>query len=72
MEDPTFNKIINMHMYGWELGLKTGMYYLRTSAAANAQQFTVSPAMAGNNNNNKQNKTIVCSPSDGTCELCSA
>ncbi len=30
-----------MHFYGWEKGLKTGMYYLRTKAAADAIQFTV-------------------------------
>lgn len=31
----------SMHFYGWKLGLKTGMYYLRTKAAAQAIQFTV-------------------------------
>lgn len=30
-----------MHFYGWKKGLKTGMYYLRTKAAASAIQFTV-------------------------------
>jgi ribonucleoside-diphosphate reductase alpha chain len=30
-----------MHFYGWQKGLKTGMYYLRTKAAADAIQFTV-------------------------------
>uniref|UniRef100_A0A7S3TB17 Uncharacterized protein n=1 Tax=Strombidinopsis acuminata TaxID=141414 RepID=A0A7S3TB17_9SPIT len=30
-----------MHFHGWGLGLKTGMYYLRTKAAADAIQFTV-------------------------------
>jgi ribonucleoside-diphosphate reductase subunit M1 len=34
-------KITSMHFYGWKLGLKTGMYYLRTKPAANAIQFTV-------------------------------
>ncbi|HEY8894147.1 MAG TPA: hypothetical protein VIM79_05015, partial [Niastella sp.] len=27
--------------YAWKQGLKTGMYYLRTQAAAQAVQFTV-------------------------------
>ena len=31
-----------MHFYAWKSGLKTGMYYLRTQAAASAIQFTVS------------------------------
>jgi len=30
-----------MHFTGWKLGLKTGMYYLRTQAAAQPIQFTV-------------------------------
>jgi ribonucleoside-diphosphate reductase alpha chain len=30
-----------MHFHAWKLGLKTGMYYLRTKAAADAIKFTV-------------------------------
>mmetsp|Transcript_103494 Transcript_103494/g.292999 ORF Transcript_103494/g.292999 Transcript_103494/m.292999 type:complete len:93 (-) Transcript_103494:133-411(-) len=30
-----------MHFHGWQLGLKTGMYYLRTKAATEAIKFTV-------------------------------
>jgi ribonucleoside-diphosphate reductase alpha subunit len=41
MEEPTFGKLTSMHFHGWKLGLKTGMYYLRTKAAADAIQFTV-------------------------------
>ena len=44
VEDPTINKLSSMHMYTWSKGLKTGMYYLRTKAAAKAQQFTIEPA----------------------------
>merc|ERR1711874_49865 len=39
--DPNFAKLSSMHFYGWQVGLKTGMYYLRTKAAASAIQFTV-------------------------------
>ena len=39
--DPNFAKLSSMHFYGWQSGLKTGMYYLRTKAAASAIQFTV-------------------------------
>jgi len=39
--DPNFGKMSSMHFYGWKLGLKTGMYYLRTKPAAQAIQFTV-------------------------------
>lgn len=41
MRDPTMGKITSMHFAGWKLGLKTGMYYLRTQAAAQPIQFTV-------------------------------
>lgn len=43
LADPNFAKISSMHFYGWKKGLKTGMYYLRTQAAASALQFTVDP-----------------------------
>jgi len=41
--DPTYSKLSSMHFYAWKQGLKTGCYYLRTKAAAKAQQFTVEP-----------------------------
>merc|ERR1711934_1030432 len=41
MVDATQAKLSSMHFHGWQLGLKTGMYYLRTKAAADAIKFTV-------------------------------
>jgi ribonucleoside-diphosphate reductase alpha chain len=41
VDSPTMSKLTSMHFYGWKKGLKTGMYYLRTQAAAQAVQFTV-------------------------------
>ncbi len=41
MKEPTMGKITSMHFTGWKLGLKTGMYYLRTMAASAPIQFTV-------------------------------
>lgn len=41
MIDANPAKVTSMHFYGWKRGLKTGMYYLRTKAAADAIQFTV-------------------------------
>jgi ribonucleoside-diphosphate reductase subunit M1 len=38
---PNYGVMSSMHFYGWEKGLKTGMYYLRTKPAANPIQFTV-------------------------------
>lgn len=39
--EPNYGKLTSMHFYGWKMGLKTGMYYLRTKPAAQAIQFTV-------------------------------
>ena len=44
--EPNFGKMSSMHFFGWRLGLKTGMYYLRTKPAANAIQFTVDKTKA--------------------------
>jgi len=41
MTDVNFAKLTSMHFYAWKAGLKTGMYYLRTKAAAQAVKFTV-------------------------------
>jgi ribonucleoside-diphosphate reductase alpha chain len=41
ISDPNFAKLSSMHFYAWKRGLKTGMYYLRTKAAADAIKFTV-------------------------------
>lgn len=41
MSDPNFGKLTSLHFHAWKMGLKTGMYYLRTRAAADAIKFTV-------------------------------
>lgn len=41
IQAPTMGKLTSMHFYGWQKGLKTGMYYLRTQAASAPIQFTV-------------------------------
>lgn len=46
IQDPNFGKMTSMHFYAWKKGLKTGMYYLRSRAAADAIQFTVDKAAA--------------------------
>ena len=43
IQDADFAKLTSMHFYSWKKGLKTGMYYLRTKAAADAIKFTVEP-----------------------------
>ena len=41
IDQANFGKLTSMHFYAWKKGLKTGMYYLRTRAAADAIKFTV-------------------------------
>jgi ribonucleoside-diphosphate reductase alpha subunit len=41
LSDVNFGKLTSMHFYAWKKGLKTGMYYLRTNAAADAIKFTL-------------------------------
>ena len=54
IQDANFAKMSSAHFYAWKKGLKTGMYYLRTKAAADAIKFTVDqsavakPAILGN------------------------
>lgn len=62
--DPTFKKLSSMHFYAWSKGLKTGIYYLRTRAAADAQQFTIEASKTSENvstQNNEPKECLVCS-----------
>jgi len=65
LEDPTYNNLTSMHFYGWNKGLKTGIYYLRRRARHQAQQFTIEP---------EKNKgtTLGENTEDEICEMCSA
>lgn len=38
---PNFSVLYSAHLYGWKNGLKTGMYYLRTSPAVNPINFGI-------------------------------
>lgn len=46
--EPNYGKLTSIHFYAWKMGLKTGMYYLRTKPAANAIQFTVDKSKVRN------------------------
>eukprot|EP00931_Biecheleriopsis_adriatica_P058322 TRINITY_DN3467_c0_g1_i1.p1 TRINITY_DN3467_c0_g1~~TRINITY_DN3467_c0_g1_i1.p1 ORF type:complete len:823 (+),score=129.26 TRINITY_DN3467_c0_g1_i1:22-2469(+) len=46
MANASTAKLTSMHFHGWHKGLKTGMYYLRTKAAADAIKVTVDVATA--------------------------
>lgn len=50
IQDANFAKMSSAHFYSWKKGLKTGMYYLRTKAAADAIKFTVDQTALGQPN----------------------
>jgi ribonucleoside-diphosphate reductase alpha chain len=58
MEEPTYQKLHSMHFYSWQKGLKTGIYYLRTKAKHQAEQFTIEPTLAITSCNTEQECTI--------------
>lgn len=53
MSDPNFGKLTSLHFYTWRKGLKTGMYYLRTRAAADAIKFRVDQQALQNSRSKK-------------------
>jgi ribonucleoside-diphosphate reductase alpha subunit len=66
MEDPTSAKLTSMHFHGWRMGLKTGMYYLRTRPKAKPQQVTVPVGPT-------PDQILACSLANPeSCEMCSA
>merc|ERR1719273_2962640 len=56
--EPNYGKLTSMHFYGWQSGLKTGMYYLRTKAAASAIQFTVDKTKLKKANENAKEEGV--------------
>ena len=75
MENANFGKLTSMHFYGWEKGLKTGMYYLRTKAATDAIKFTIDKASIQEptaKSLEEAQAEMACSLDDPeNCEMCS-
>jgi ribonucleoside-diphosphate reductase alpha chain len=63
MAAPTIAKLTSMHFYGWEKGLKTGCYYLRSKARVEAVKFTLLEDSV---------KSRFDKPKEEVCESCSA
>ena len=73
MQDANFGKLTSMHFHAWKLGLKTGLYYLRTKAAADAIKFTIVKEEKENPKENKieDQEAIQCSiDNQDDCEMC--
>ena len=75
MEQANFGKLTSMHFYGWEKGLKTGMYYLRTKAATDAIKFTIDKSVVEEPTSKsleEEQAAIACSlENPDSCEMCS-
>ncbi|HEU4717771.1 MAG TPA: ribonucleoside-diphosphate reductase subunit alpha [Bacteroidia bacterium] len=70
VSNPNFAKMTSMHFYAWEKGLKTGMYYLRTKAAADAIKFTVDQnALQNKPEESEAGKSVEEGMSEIACSL---
>ncbi|KAK3198483.1 hypothetical protein Dsin_021898 [Dipteronia sinensis] len=75
MDQPNFKKVTSLHFRAWSRGLKTGMYYLRSRAAADAIKFTVdtsvkNPVVVEGDDDTKMAR-MVCSLTIGEeCMAC--
>merc|ERR1712060_427560 len=74
MTEPNYAKLSSMHFYGWKKGLKTGMYYLRTRAAADAIKFTVDQqSLSAKNKRDSAMDVAPTKPAEpGECLSCGA
>ena len=62
MEEPDYKSLTTMHFYGWQKGLKTGIYYLRRKPKHQPQQFTIGVDVEKQQQIDKE---------DEPCETCS-
>ena len=70
MQDANFGKLTSMHFHAWKKGLKTGLYYLRTKAAADAIKFTIVKDEKSQTMEDKQ-AAVQCSiDTQDDCEMC--
>lgn len=87
VSNATYPKLTSMHFYGWKRGLKTGIYYLRSQAVAQAQQFSIDVSKTvvktnpvnsisttiSNENNDEDDQPVVlaCRRDNPDCMMCS-
>ena len=68
LSSPTTSQLTSMHFHAWKLGLKTGLYYLRTRPKADAIQFTVEqnmPTKTATSNDQEEKNGKINSASTG-------
>ena len=78
MDKPSISKLTSLHFHAWKIGLKTGMYYLRTRPMADPIQFTVNRKLLSEQRNSaseqEELQSNVCVSYGGVanCDYCSA
>jgi ribonucleotide reductase alpha subunit len=73
LADPTDDQLRALHLQTDMLGLKTGMYYLRSMSSTNAIKFTTDPEIIEFVNNSLVQKTAepaMCNKNDPQCLSC--
>jgi ribonucleoside-diphosphate reductase alpha subunit len=78
MTNTSMSKLSSMHFYGWNKGLKTGMYYLRSMASTSATKFGLNYQIIedgasktiSENTKNIAKKLYTCE--EDVCTSCSA
>uniref|UniRef100_J3LI42 Ribonucleoside-diphosphate reductase n=1 Tax=Oryza brachyantha TaxID=4533 RepID=J3LI42_ORYBR len=69
MDQPNFGKLTSLHFHAWSKGLKTGMYYLRTRAAADAIKFTVDTTLLKDKQHNADEEDVQAKMAQVVCSL---
>ncbi|KAL6635307.1 hypothetical protein ACP70R_027978 [Stipagrostis hirtigluma subsp. patula] len=69
MDQPNTGKLTSLHFHAWSKGLKTGMYYLRTRAAADAIKFTVDTTLLKDKQQTPDEEDIQTKMAQVVCSL---
>ena len=71
MDQANSGKLTSLHFHAWSKGLKTGMYYLRTRAAADAIKFTVDTSLLKDKKpaNAEEEEDLQAKMAQVTCSL---
>ncbi|KAG2654737.1 ribonucleoside-diphosphate reductase large subunit-like isoform X1 [Panicum virgatum] len=69
MDQPNFGKLTSLHFHAWSKGLKTGMYCLRTRAAADAIKFTVDTTLLKDKQQTSEEEDVQAKMAQVVCSL---
>ncbi|KAM0851897.1 hypothetical protein ACQ4PT_052114 [Festuca glaucescens] len=69
MDQANSGKLTSLHFHAWSKGLKTGMYYLRTRAAADAIKFTVDTSLLKDKKLAEEEEDLEAKMAQMTCSL---